>query len=227
MINNSCPQWVISSQDVLGFKSVFSASAKQQSSPWVIFDTQTFELGLRVDDVLETCKELLSKRQFASAITFMLEEIYEQSKTLSNVFDVGIGDETEIPILIEKLKSDERITEEEWSRLTILQMALDGIDMEVHEGYGEIDLEALDYLSEFLTIIGHIMARNNVYVGVSMSAAFWYETFTYHGSVQQLAEEMVATVTTMANPSSFCILNFPYVANTNATEVVIASLTNQ
>lgn len=160
-----------------------------------------FELTPQIDNIRQTYVDLVSAKQFEKAIDFMLNEIYEHSKILALKFKIPFEDRTDIAFLFEKLRCDEVVSVEEWNRLTILQMAMDGLDIEVYEYGASIRPNELGYLNEFLDIIRTILARNNTYVGVSIGASF--SSYVFQGANTSFT--IASTGTLVINPT--CVLS--------------------
>ena len=95
----------------------------------------------------------------ASGIEKMIHATYLYSKGLASLFHVQLDYFSDISNLVEALKAHHLITKEEWNRLTVLQMVLDGLDMEISEDGGEMSAEDVDYASEFCEIIERAYSR--------------------------------------------------------------------
>lgn len=206
MINESC---FLSATDQLGITLLNDFTFSNGNVPILplvgFFTTQRITSS-PADDVLKICSILISTKRFSKAADFMLNEIYENSKILANKFGIEVNCDTDMAQLMEELRHNNVISESEWNRLTVLQMAIDGIDMEVHECGGEIKPSELNYLSEFVTIVKEILARNNQYIGVFMNAISNYDAFTIQANMLTRKNITLRSPSVIINPSSTCTL---------------------
>jgi hypothetical protein len=160
-----------------------------------------FEETLHVDEIVQTCANLILMRQFQKATDFMLNEIYEHTQVLARVFGKTISDSTDVSYLFDELLLEDILSKEERNRLNVLQMALDGMDIEVHEYGKDLKMEETDYLAEFLEIIRSLLAKANVSVGFST-----LETIEQYATVETAtlwsSDQNVSIIISRASSSS-------------------------
>jgi hypothetical protein len=128
-----------------------------------------FGMTPQMDNIRENYANLIANKQFEKAVDFILNEVFEESKILALKTHIPVEEKTELAYFFEELKNNGIVSTDEWQRLTVLQMAIDGLDLEVYEYGASMNSIELDYLTEFLWIIRDILARNNMYIGVSSS----------------------------------------------------------
>jgi len=178
-------------------------SSKQARGIWV---EPTYEIAPQTDSIRQAYLNLVSTRQFEKAIDFMLNEIYGHSQILAEKFGFQFEDKTEIASLLEKLSNAEVISSEELNRLTILQMAIDGLDIEVYEYGATMNLTELVYLNEFLSIIKTVLARNDTYVGTFQNIATGFGSCTFQSTNNIIF--VIGTIhSTVVNPSTTCVFS--------------------
>lgn len=88
-------------------------------------------------------------------------------EVLAYTFNKHLEHPSLIPLVVQELKDDAIITEEEWKRLTILRMVLDGLDVEIGENGGELRPQDLDKAVEFCEIIREILLKKQVQTGMA------------------------------------------------------------
>lgn len=110
---------------------------------------------------IEKIKQYIIEDRYETALDTIFEEINILSNYLSNRFNFTLENRAYIPDLIQYLYDAEIILEEEWQRLMVLNMMLDGLDIKVHEGNGKIGKEAIDIIIEYKNIIKNILRRKN------------------------------------------------------------------
>lgn len=215
MAINSCPDLATKTQgsEVFLVESIFPSQNIPQLFNWI---RQRADNSFILDVITKTCTNLIESGQFGRAVDFMLNEVYEHSKILANKLKIEFKDRTDLAALMEKLKHDNIISEDEWDRLTVLQMGLDGIDMEVHECGGKIKSKELNYLSEFLLTLKTILARNNAYVGVAMAAITNFKSTPFQ-ELTIISDEglTISTSATIINASNFCKIGYSFMDQTN------------
>jgi hypothetical protein len=134
----------------------------------------------------------------STAIDTTMKAIFLYSKGLASTLDVSIEDYSELSMLLERLKNSRLITENEWNRLTVIQMALDGLDIEVNEYGIELTREDIDYASEFCEIIGQVYTRLDKSHRPLKQSWSMSETISQTSSVKDQTNPN-ATVTSSAN----------------------------
>jgi hypothetical protein len=140
----------LSSDNLERYRMINAVSHDSTLTKWI---EPRFKTSLQTDKIVLTYRNLISAGQFQKATDFMLNEIYEHSRVLAEAFENTLDDPTGMSCLFDELMRQNILSEEERNRLNVLQMALDGIDVEVHEYGKNLKVEEINYLSEFLGTI--------------------------------------------------------------------------
>jgi hypothetical protein len=126
------------------------------------FSQSNWDMAMR--EIKETIMDSIKGRRYADATGDMKRAIFSSSRILAETFEKTIEQPFLVPHLIQELKDNEVITDEEYNRLTVLLMALDGLNVEVSEYGGELQQEDLDYFLEYCQIIQQILFRNGMQI---------------------------------------------------------------
>ena len=153
-----------------------------------------FESSKPVDEIYKICFDLVAAKQFGKAIDIMLNEVYEYSKLLAKKFGKTFDDKADIPNLLQELKQDGIMTEDDWNRLTVLQMVLDGVDVEVYEYGGQIGSEEVRYALEYLEVVKSIMSKHRVHIGFSAESISHFDRIVSQATPTPPAKTFYTTV---------------------------------
>jgi len=135
---------------------------------------QEIDSNVRIDNVRLSFNKAIADSQFGVAVSIVQNEEYEYTKILAKMFDKHIEDRAYISDLFYDLAKEGVISEDQSSRLFVLLMVMDGLDMEVNEGGARVDEKQFAYLQEFIQIIGSIIKKRNVLAGVTDMIAEGY-----------------------------------------------------
>lgn len=208
MITNACPNFFTTTETSQVF--ITGNILPVQSGNLTKWITSRLDTNFVSDDVINISTNMINMGRFDLAVDFMLKEVYDYSKILSKTFNIVFEDRTDISRLMEDLNRDGIIKEEELDRLTVIEMALDGIDMEVNECGGKIETRELTYLQEFLIAVRDILLRKNIYVGLAISSAFSSNSFFVQETISNSVGEEFTTTTgiTIVSPSIYCLATY-------------------
>jgi hypothetical protein len=103
---------------------------------------------------LEVLRKLKAQESLdADAIAEVMNLLISFSQGLANTIGMQLDDFGDFSNLLEQMKTQGIVTNWEWNRLTVIQMVLDGLDMEISEDDGEVPAENVDYALEFCEIM--------------------------------------------------------------------------
>jgi len=129
---------------------------------------EKFEQSLRIDVIYEICSRSISVGKYDDAIETILNEIHKRCEILAEAFGKAIMGRAYVSDLIEQLRQEGQISEEDSNRLSVIIIAIDGLEIEVREYGGSISQEDLDYILEFHKIISNILQENYTSLGISL-----------------------------------------------------------
>jgi hypothetical protein len=115
----------------------------------------------------ESAIKAIDANHFDEALKIVQFEIYEHCEILAKTFDKTFKGKAYISDLVEELRQEGWIQEKEANRLSVIVMALDGLEIEVRECDGRIEKDDLEYMLEFLRITKNAMRKKHVFTGLT------------------------------------------------------------
>jgi len=209
MDNLPCPQLPTVGLTTSGLDTYRLKNASVYASLLKDLIESKFETNLQTDKIVQTCMELISTKQFPKAIDFMLSEIHKHSQILAEALGKTLYDSTGMSSLFDELKQEGILKSGERNRLHVLQMVLDGIDIEVHEYGKSLKPEEVNYLIEFLEIIRNLLSKAHISVGYTTletddyDCSFVQKNKTYWTSAGE--GEGIIIVNTLTSLKLYCV----------------------
>jgi hypothetical protein len=169
------------------------------SNPNLEWFTRKFGENLRINVAYELCSKAISSGRFDQAIEIIQTDIFKRSEVLAKTFDKEFKGKAYISDLIEELRQEGCMAEEDVRRLFVIMMAIDGLEMEVREYGGRIEQDDLEYFLEFARITENMMKKKDTYMGMSLPS---FEKLVY--STGYTEAMTIRTVKYLTNVDEFC-----------------------
>ena len=106
------------------------------------------------------CLRLIANKKSKLAMNVMLNAVYGYTRVAAKLIGRNLNSNAYIPPLLTTLKNKRMITLEEWNRLTVLLMVMDGLDIEVYEENADLDPSDVNSLHEYADILKRVIRRN-------------------------------------------------------------------
>lgn len=132
---------------------IYRSDLIQQQTNWIT----TTRANIFPLEVLRKLKDQESLD--ADAIADVMNLLTSFSLGMANAISVRLDDFSYFSNLLEQMKTQGIVTNSEWNRLTVIQMALDGLDMEISEDGGNVPAQNVSYALEFCEIMAVAYAR--------------------------------------------------------------------